>query len=198
MAVERYYVMRHGASESNVAGIVQGVMDVPLAPLGIRQGRLAGQQLKDEGITHIFASPLIRAKHTAELVAESLDLPVVEEPGLAARNLGEWAGKPRSEIKAMWADLSHPFRNDLDFAPPGGESLNDVEKRLFAAVEHWLQTLNGVPLFVMHLVGTGALVAQINGERPPFKNTEVWQLNPAAKQANPVFAPTDALLMGHE
>lgn len=194
----RYFIMRHGASESNLQGKVQGLKDIPLATLGHQQAKAAGIALRSLGITHIFTSPLLRTRQTAEGVNETLGLTLTPLDGLRARDLGEWTDMSRTKIKEMWNDTTHPFRADPTFAPPGGESLHVVEQRTFAAVDQVLQSPDIVPLFVMHLIGTGAVVHRTNGQRPPFKNTETWELIPSQNEAKCIHRPDDALLFGIE
>lgn len=198
--IERYFLMRHGASESNVAGKVQGIQDVPLAHLGKQQAAEAGDALRGCGITRIYSSPLQRALETALIVGERLSVQVGIVHDFRARNLGEWAGKPRAEIKAMWADHNHPFRNDPDFAPPGGESLRAAEARVFAAVDNILQqgSSRECPLLVMHLIGTSALTQRLQGERVPFQNAEVWEMNTAEQRARSIVLPGGDALPGDE
>ncbi|MCB9637887.1 MAG: histidine phosphatase family protein [Myxococcales bacterium] len=195
---QRFYVMRHGASEANLVGKVQGIQDVPLAARGEHEAHTAGLALQGLGIQRIFASPMQRAYRTAELVAEQLGLSVEILEGLTARNLGEWAARSRADIKAMWSDLSHPFRSDPHFAPPGGESLYETEQRLWKAVDPILSSKDIVPLFVSHLVATGALVNRVSGQRPPFHNAEVWVLHPTERTAEMIFRPEGDLLEGAE
>ncbi len=198
--IERYFVMRHGASESNVAGKVQGMLDVPLAMLGKQQAAEAAEALRSLGITKIYASTLQRALETALIVGEKLSLQVSLVNDFRARHLGEWAGKPRSEIKDMWSDLTHPFRSDPDFAPPGGESLREAEQRVFQATDRILQqgSPDDLPLLVMHLIGTSALMHRLQGKRVAFKNAEVWEMQPKTKQAQAIVVPADELLPGYE
>ena len=198
--MSRFLIMRHAASLSNVEGTVQGTLDVPLAPLGKMQAKVAGEALCGERITRIVASPLSRTKETAQIVAETIGFgkSVELHTGLCARDLGEWAGKSRESIKEMWNDLQHPFRNDPHFAPPQGESLHVVEQRTFDAIDEINATSEGLVLFVMHLIGTGAVIDRYTGQRPPFNNTEVWEIFPTEKQANQLYAPSDAFLPGHE
>lgn len=201
MSIDTWFIMRHGASESNIAGVVQGVMDVPLAPLGKEQASAAGKALKELGITKVYTSPLQRALETALIVAQELQLGVSILDGLRARNLGEWAGKPRSEIKTMWADQDHPFRKDPTFAPPGGESLQAVDTRLFQAIDSTLQQSEEGerPLFVMHLIGTGALIErETGGERPGLYNAAVWKIDRSVQKAAPIFTPEGLFFPGLE
>ena len=198
--MSRFLIMRPAASLSNVEGTVQGTLDVPLAPLGKMQAKVAGEALRGETITRIVASPLSRTKETAQIVAETIGFgkSVEFHAGLCARDLGEWAGKSRESIKEMWNDLQHPFRNDPHFAPPDGESLHVVEQRTFDAIDEINATSEGLVLFVMHLIGTGAVIDRYTGQRPPFNNTEVWEIFPEEKQANLLYTPSDAFLPGHE
>lgn len=199
MAINRYMVMRHGASESNIMGVVQGVVDVPLATLGKEQAMAAGLALQGKGITKVYTSPLQRALETALLVAQELQVEVSIVDGFRARDLGEWAGKPRQEIKEMWADLAHPFRKDPDFAPPGGESLRSVDERLFQAVDRILEgPEKELPLMVMHLIGTGALIGRVQQERPGLPNAGVWEIISTPPGAREVFAPDGPALGGDE
>lgn len=198
--IERYFLMRHGASESNVAGKVQGTKDVALAVLGKQQATEAGDALRNAGITKIYTSPLQRALETGLIVGERLGLQISIIHDFRARALGEWEGKPRSEIKEMWADLTHPFRSDPDFAPPGGESLREAEERIFAATDRILQqgSPQEVPLLVMHMIGTGALLHRLQSERISFKNAEVWKVQPSTRQAQSVVVPSGEFFSGQE
>jgi broad specificity phosphatase PhoE len=191
MAVERYFVMRHGASEANIAGYVQGMRDVPLAMLGKKQALAAGDYLRSYGITRVFTSPLQRTLETALLVAERLAVEVSFVSDLRARNLGDWAGKDYEEIKQIWSDLSHPFRADPDFAPPNGESFRQLEWRLFRATDKILQqTADQLPLLVLHLEGAGIVLHRVLGkQRPSLQNAEVWEIQAVSQTASQIFVP---------
>lgn len=198
--IERYFVMRHGASEANLAGKVQGSQDVLLAFLGKQQAAEVGDLLRPLGITKIYTSPLQRALETALIVGQRLSVQIAILPDLQARNLGSWEGKSRAEIKEMWSDLTHPFRSDPDFAPPQGESLRDAEDRIFTATQGVLQkgSSQDVPLFVMHLIGTSAVLHRTIGERISLNNAEVWEICPSAKTARSVAIPTQSTRLGDE
>src|SRR5512145_612212 len=77
---EKYWItlLRHGESEGNLAGVIQGQMDLPLTPRGCRQAEALGKHWKAKGVTfdRIVTSPLLRARQTAEIVAAELGLDV--------------------------------------------------------------------------------------------------------------------------
>ena len=136
----RIFMARHGETEWNVKRRIQGSTDIPLNENGIRQAHsLAGyleRQVVGKGgtITHIFTSPLERAKETAEIVGDRLRVPVEAVPGLEEMNFGICEGKSWLEAKAMYPqELSAWEENKRERRILGGESYQDVLDRFFSA-----------------------------------------------------------------
>src|SRR3954464_16072660 len=98
MFTRPFYYLRHGETEANAARIIAGSLDVDLTPLGREQAIAAAQALLDEPITGIYASPLRRARETAEPIAEALGLSLNIIDEIAERNWGELEGQPRQRI----------------------------------------------------------------------------------------------------
>ena len=90
-----FYYVRHGQTETNAYRLVAGSLDVDLTPLGREQACAAATVLADAAITGIYSSPLKRARHTAEPIAEALNLPVTIIADIAERSWGDLEGKPR-------------------------------------------------------------------------------------------------------
>jgi probable phosphoglycerate mutase len=123
------FVARHGQTTWNVENRVCGLSDVPLTDLGIEQAQALAKQAKEHHITSILASPLSRARHTAQFVAEACDLPVTVEPRLIEQNYGIYEGK---------SGLDPDFlANKRLFATryPGGESHMDVAARIYPLLD---------------------------------------------------------------
>lgn len=95
-----YLIARHGQDEANAERTLNGHRDTNLTDLGRQQARVAGEKLKDDGITRIFSSPLMRAQQTAEIIAEAIGLAenVVVEDRLIERHFGVLTGKPLDAI----------------------------------------------------------------------------------------------------
>ena len=112
------YLMRHGADCPDRYG---GWSSFGLTDEGRRQVREARTFLSDKGIEELFSSDLPRAKETAEIVAESLKLPIVFAPQFRESNNGFLAGMLRSEAKEKYPGL---YWSTLDWTQPwpGGES----------------------------------------------------------------------------
>lgn len=114
-----FFYLRHGETETNRLGLITGSTDIELNARGREQAQAAALLVKALEIDAIYASPLRRARETAECVARVLHLPVTLVPGIAERNFGEWEGKPRSLL----------VRHET---PPGGESHAQFTARVLA------------------------------------------------------------------
>lgn len=92
--IKRIIYVRHGESTANIAGLA-GTTDATLTPKGFKQAKVAGLNLKSQGIVTIACSPLIRARQTAEIIAKEIGIPVYEIvtiDELRERYLGKFEG----------------------------------------------------------------------------------------------------------
>ena len=85
-------LVRHGETDWNAEGRLQGHTDRPLSDYGRRQARRLAEELEGEELEAIYSSDLARAHETAEIVGERLGLPIVLEPGLREKDWGTWEG----------------------------------------------------------------------------------------------------------
>lgn len=130
-----FYVFRHGQTDMNVIGRWQGRgVDLSLNEIGRKQARELAKELKNTGIEVIFSSPLKRAVETAEIVAETLCVPVRVETGLIEGCFGEAEGKTKQEINMLfpqtapaWHSLEEEF---MDVRFNGGESKREIQQRI--------------------------------------------------------------------
>jgi probable phosphoglycerate mutase len=90
-------LVRHGETDWNAEGRLQGHTDTPLNELGRRQARGLAEQLAGDGIEAVYSSDLARARETAEIVGARLGLTVALEPGLREKDWGTWEGLTGSE-----------------------------------------------------------------------------------------------------
>lgn len=140
------YLVRHGQTEFNASGRIQGAKDSPLTPLGVEQGRRLGR-LIGELAPHdarIIASPLGRTQHTARLIREESRLggEIAHDARLAEISLGEWDGMLKDDIRAMAPEFdAGPRRWDWFFSAPGGDIYEAVATRL----GEWLEEARWLP-----------------------------------------------------
>ncbi|WP_127841830.1 histidine phosphatase family protein [Actinomyces wuliandei] len=125
---------RHGQTDYNLAGRVQGQVDVPLNDTGAQQARQAAAAVAALGPTRIVSSPLGRAWATAQVLAQEVGLPVETEARVAERSFGQWEGLTRKQIKAGWPDLYRRWREGRDVPEVGVEARDQVARRVGAAV----------------------------------------------------------------
>jgi broad specificity phosphatase PhoE len=122
------YLIRHGETDHNSSGRMQGWLDVPLNATGLRQAELLARRFRGKTIDAIYASPLSRAKATAQAIGEVLELPVTLDERLREYHMGDWAGRTVEEIQ-----LTSPgfvANGPQEIAIPNGESAQDMHDRL--------------------------------------------------------------------
>ena len=132
-AVEKSIILvRHGSLEAQYDGCYIGSTDVPLSEVGMREAAALGTYLKPSTAGAIYASPLLRARQTAELVAQALpDVPVITEDLLREIDFGTWEGLRFEEICKRDPVGAERWANpDVGFGFPGGETLEAFYRRI--------------------------------------------------------------------
>lgn len=135
------YVFRHGETDYNVQGRMQGYLDIPLNTNGLAQARVLADTLSNAHLDIIYSSPLSRAMKTAEIVADKNHVKIVTENGLSEWNLGVLCGHIINTIDAPkntpvnlnsdTVNVSRELLHDDDFVPQNGESYNMLKKRVY-------------------------------------------------------------------
>jgi len=125
------YVFRHGESFDNKNRVFCGWRDSKLTPLGKKQAKILGKKLASKKINVCIISRLSRSKETAEIALEGHKIKYELDDRIIERNYGDLSGK--NKVKLMKDDLVEAvkFRRFYDFPPPKGESLKDVQNRVF-------------------------------------------------------------------
>ena len=114
-------LLRHGRTEANAGGLLQGRIDLDLDDLGVQQAERAAATIG--GVDRVIASPLARAQQTAAAFGQ----PVETDERFIELDYGQWEARPVKDVPAdTWAE----WRTNLDFRPPGGETLNELGARV--------------------------------------------------------------------
>ncbi len=143
-------LVRHGQTDENVNGRISGQGPVPLNARGQEQVRLAGEVLAPLGVTRLFSSPVVRARQTAEILAERLQLGIEAVPDLREVGYGDWEGKHFNEVRGQLA-AQQIFHDPVNAVFPNGESLPGVQQRGVRVIETIRHTSpRGVAVLVSH------------------------------------------------
>ena len=131
-----FWFVRHGQSEGNILeGECLVMNDTPVTERGIKEAKAIAGYLKQNNInvTDIYTSPLGRSRQTAEIIAKELNLPVKVKNELRERDWGILGNLPWNEVSDKLSGMSIDERHS--FIPEKGESWQQMEERLFKALE---------------------------------------------------------------
>ena len=185
---DQIFLVRHGETLHNVAGIAQGWNDSDLSDKGRRQVRALGERLTNYAPTAIYSSPLGRALSTAQVIAEVTCLAVQTNDDLREMNYGVWEGQSFLDVRRNDLDLYHRWVADPDLPCPDGESHNDVLRRMqraFATIDSARPVIvthgTAIRIGATHLLGatvaTSRHLAQDNAALNVFvRRGERWVL----------------------
>lgn len=132
-------LLRHGETALSVDRRFAGRGDAPLTATGRRQAAAAAKRLAARGgIDLIVSSPLQRARRTAEIVAEATGAALKIDDDLMETDFGDWEGLTFAEASDRWPQEISAWLGSADVAPPGGESLATVARRVLGALDRLL------------------------------------------------------------
>jgi broad specificity phosphatase PhoE len=156
-------LVRHGETDWNAAGRLQGHTDRPLNEYGRRQARDLADRLSGDGIAAVYASDLARARETAEILGARLGLEVVIDPDLREKDWGTWEG------------LTSEERAQVEFE---GESTEAHRERVLRAVRRIVEAHPAESVVVVtHGGSLRRIQAAVSGVAlPVIDNCSVWTL----------------------
>jgi probable phosphoglycerate mutase len=167
----KLFCVRHGETEFNLAGRIQGQLDSELSPLGRRQMHAVADVLGAGPCDAVISSPLKRALDSARLIAERLRLEVRVDPRLMELNAGVFQGHCWPEIDQKFPDEAARWRSrDPDYRiAGGGESRRDLMLRACAAFQAIRESGYRTAILVAH---GGSIAAGFKAllEIPPAHN----------------------------
>lgn len=171
------YMVRHGETPWNVEGRYQGQLDPPLTDKGLWQARSTASELAPLGFEAIYSSDLARARQTAEALATETGLSIRLDSRLREIHQGEWQGVLIGDIREAWPDEIDGWENDpWNHHPPGGESLQAQQARVFAAFDDIAAQHPGGKIAVFtHKLPIALLKIRFQAYSPE----QIWSLLPA-------------------
>ena len=184
----RVLLCRHGETPWNAEGRYQGQMDIPLSEAGERQAAALGARLKDLPLARAVASPLSRARRTAELALGHRAGMLTLEPGLLEIAHGAWEGKLAAELAGEDGPRLKAWRQAPDTVQmPGGESLQQVQDRAWPAFVSACAGLGAedIALVVAHDAVNRVILARLLG----LPLARIWSFRQAPATLNLLEGP---------
>lgn len=128
-------LVRHGETETNRLGKIQGVSEAPLNGRGLEQAAAAAEALDEGKPFTLYASPLKRAVQTAEAITCRTGIGAVSEDGLIEMDVGEFEGLTGRQLRERFPEVMRSWDEDAyRTVMPGGESLAAVRERAWGTV----------------------------------------------------------------
>lgn len=182
---------RHGETPWNKEGRYQGHTDVPLSEVGEGQAKALGKRLEDVTIHRAVASPLSRARRTAQLILGDRADMLALDPGLREISHGGWEGKLVTEIEVSHPELLKQWKEGPPATLPAGpnaESLQQVLERAWVALEKASHGLghDETLLLVAHDAVNRVILCRVLG----LPMERVWTFRQAPATLNVLAGPT--------
>ncbi len=159
MTLRRLVLLRHGQTDYNVAGRMQGHLDSHLTPAGLAQAEEIAPAVAALPPDRILSSDLRRAVDTAAAVGAASGMPVKVDPRLRETHLGEWQGLTVEDVERTWPGSIAAWRSDPAYAPPGGESRIEVVRRSRPVVDELDDEYADNPRGIVVVVAHGGMIA---------------------------------------
>lgn len=178
-------IVRHGQSVANLDGIFAGHIDPALTELGIRQAQCTAEFIAENyRVDAVYSSDLQRAYKTGLCVAEKLGLPIRTDPGLREIFAGEWEGRRFDDLQAENSPAYQAWRQDIGHAQcPGGESLSDLARRIWASTQAILEENEGKTVVVaLHATPIRTLQWHVSGRDLGYMQQIPWVSNASVSE----------------
>lgn len=174
-------LIRHGATDWNLQGRCQGVTDLDLNEVGVRQAEQIAAALTKERIHAIYSSQLKRAQQTARFFSLHHRLPVVIETDIRELDHGQLEGLTFAEIRENYSQFIQKWRTEpAEIQVPGGERLVDVARRAWNGLNRIAQrhTAEESVVVVSHNFPILGILCRITGTH--LNNYRTFHLDPCS------------------
>jgi broad specificity phosphatase PhoE len=136
----RLYITRHGETEWNTQGRMQGWKNSNLTERGRMNAMALGRALQNVEFRKVYCSPLERTRVTTGLILGGRDVEVIYNENLKEIHLGELEGLTQDEIKDIYPEFQiHFWKNPHEYVPRSGESFYEVRDRVIKTLEQIIE-----------------------------------------------------------
>ncbi len=168
----KVFVFRHAQTTDNKDGIFSGRRDPELTSDGVKEAEGIRDELKNHNVTKAYCATNKRTKRTLEIVLEPhSDVETIADPRLRERDYGELTGKVKVDIAKQEPERYPLWHRSYDVAPPGGESLKDVEERIILFIKELLENMRESDIVL--ICGSGNSIRPIRKYFEDLTNQEM-------------------------
>lgn len=194
------YLCRHGQSQWNAQGILQGQLESSLTDLGRQQAFKLAHNAKQWNISKVLSSHLGRAKQTAQICANVLQLKAQQQTGVEERHFGQWQGQAIKHISSFTDFQKYCYSQPSLKANETAESTNEVQIRMSRALTMLATSkTQGNILLISHGDAIDCLLTQwgepnklCNGQSVKLVKTASSYTLPAYSYAFSAFSPASS------
>lgn len=150
-------VTRHGQTDWNVLGKLQGKTDIELNNTGRMQAEEVGKSIQNERIDLIITSPLKRAKETAQIINKSLNVPIIEDERIIERGFGDYEGVTLVDFdkqKVLYPQCNELWNYPLNVEINNVETMHDFFARVYNFFDEITEKYNDKRILVVAHGGT--------------------------------------------
>jgi probable phosphoglycerate mutase len=184
----RFILVRHGVTEYSLAKRFAGRSDLPLTALGVEQAAQAADRVAALGpVDALVCSPLLRTRQTAAALGERLGIEPVVDEGMIELDYGDWDGYTFDEIRQSSPDELQRWLADPAVAPPAGESLTQLTRRVRRSRDRLLAGHEGRTVAVVTHVSPIKCLVQLALDAPAAAVHRMF-LSPASVSVIDYFA----------
>ena len=167
----KFLFTRHGQTDWNLEGKLQGNQDIELNQTGIKQAEMLAEKLSEGRIPiqKIYTSTKLRAYQTGMVISEKVHCPCYRLEGIEEMNFGEWEGLTWEEIQKKFPDNYREWQVGRRYIKTkGGESCQEVLERVLPVLQRLADTEEGTVLVVTH--GAVLMILQCYLKNTAFEN----------------------------
>jgi broad specificity phosphatase PhoE len=165
--VVRFFLVRHGETAENIQMRYVGDRDEPLTEKGLLQARQAAEALSQLPIKTVVSSPMRRAWDTAIQIQQACGVELRLDSRLAEGSFGRWEGLTRDDVLKLGArdaEMLRRWESDSSVAPPGGESIQEIQQRVTRLIDDLRAEFPDCSIVLVSHVGPiKALIAAVLG-----------------------------------
>lgn len=173
----RLLLVRHGETDWNAEGRIQGMLDVPLNALGLAQARVVGSELaRSVDVAAVISSDLVRTRETAKPLIEATGFDVTFDARIRERHFGVLQGKTYAEWRVADAEgMARYHAGDPDYGPEGGETARGFLERCVNAITDMVTACDEKTLI---LVTHGGVVSSMyrHSQGLGFHSERTWSV----------------------